>query len=353
MIYSNYDESAIDFFADKKSYGIVMPAARSCMEQNMFISGVAESAMLTAFERIGASEKAYYESGLDYVEEGAVFDSIKEMFGKILEAIKKAYEKVVSWFAQKQAEVAKFFREKALDKVVAKIDKMDVSKDYDGSKVICKSNVYANAEGGKKATQDFNELQATASTKAKAASTFAKTIINGNGGESYDDSDKLKVEAVKTILGKNSADGSNVSEILKNYKNKFIADKQYDVTASRAVTYAADLKKVVLAGTQKYYIKKCYNEEKRAINQAVADLKKYSDKDDKTVKPKVAKCKDITMVMDAVYRTDMEIIQAQFTEARKILAALAKHASSVVSKADNAEKLKKSQNESANDFYMW
>lgn len=353
MIYSNYGESAIDYLSNRKPSGITMPSASTCMEQNMFINGIAESAMLNAFEKIGESEKAYYESGLSCVEEGAVFDSIKEMFGKILDAIKEAYEKVITWFAEKQAEVAKYFREKSLDRWMDKISQVKSdTENFDSSKTICKSKVYIAKEKSVSMGKDFDKLQSAASNKAKAARMFAKSVIDGS--TSTDNSNALKLEAVKKILEAGNfkqTNGSGFNEVLKNYKKVYVKESESDVSAGTALEIADDLRKTVLAGTQKYYIKKCYNDEKKAINEMVADLKKWADKDDKTVKPKVARCKDITMVMDAVYRTDMEIIQAQFVDARKILVALAKYASSVSTR--NEKKEKSSANESASDFIMW
>ena len=348
MIYSNYDESAIDYFADMKMSGITMPPTRTCMEQNMFINGIAEAAMLNAFEKIGESERAYYESGIEGLNE-SVFDSIKEAFNKIIEAIKDAYEKVIAWFAEKQADVARFFREKELDRYVEKISKIKLdTANVDKSYKLCKSKIYASGLGV--IGMPFERLQKNAATKAKNASAFAKKIINNE--TEYGDATSLRNNAAKEILKgfDVNASGNSYSEYLNNYKKKFIAEKEGDVTVEAAFKQVESLKKILLAGQQKYYIKKCFNEEKKSINEDISYLRKFADKDDKTVKSKVARCKDVIMVMDAVYRTDMDIIKAEFIDARKVLSSLAAYASKVDKRNTAAEK---SNNESGMDFYMW
>ena len=341
MIYSNYNESAVDYLANAKSHGITIPATTTCMEQNMFINGIAEAAMLNAFEKIGASEKSFYESGVEAVNE-SVFDSIREAFEKIAEAIKKAFEKVIAWFAEKQSEVAKKMREKEVERYFNKINEIKTKTDgVDGSHKLCKSSI----EG----TTDFTTIQKASKDQAHKAAIFAKKIIDNES--SYDDAASLKIAAVKEILGEGGG-GSTIEEFLKNYKKQFIAEKEYDVTVDFALKNLDDYKQTVLSGKQKYYIKKCYNDEKATINSAISYLKKWADKDDKTVKSRVARAKDVITVMDAVYRTDMDIIKNQFTESRKILFSLAKYAGTVATKRSEGEKLSK-KNESASDFYMW
>lgn len=347
MIYSNYNESAVDYLANAKSHGITIPATTTCMEQNMFINGIAEAAMLNAFEKIGESEKAYYESGVQIVNE-SVFDSIREAFEKIAEAIKKAFEKVIAWFAEKQSEVAKKMREKEVERYFNKINEIKNKTDgVDKSHKLCKSIMWGEKATGE--VYDLNTIVKDSKTQAHDAAIFAKKVIDAS--VSYEDANSLKVAAAKEILG-DKITGSSLDECIKNYRKYYIAESESDVTVGDALADEKLLKETVLAGKQKYYIKKCYTDEKATINSAISYLKKWADKDDKTVKSRVARAKDVITVMDAVYRMDMDIIKIQYSEARKVLFSLAKYAGSVTSKRADAEKLSK-KNESANDFYMW
>jgi len=343
MIYSNYNESAvaIDYLKDAKKFGITVPSTRTCLEQNLFISGIAESAMLDAFEKIGTSEKAYFESGVEVVRE-SVFDSIKEVFAKIIEAIKSACEKVIAWFVEKSHEFGKYLREKALDKWFDKINQIKVTDEkVEKAKVLCKTNM-------KESLDDPNKLQTGAKTMAQNASKFAQRVIDSI--EEYDDASSLKKAATSAILG--GAEGDSMDSILKNLKKEFIAEKPEDVTVAWALANAKVFKEVVLAGKQKYFIKKCFTDEKAEINKSIAELKKYADKDDKSVRSRVARAKDVSLAMDACYRTYMDLIKNQYAESRKILVSLAQYASSVAKSKDKDEKKKEVKNESVDYFYM-
>lgn len=327
MIYSIYKESTVakkpetvDYFAESVDSGIQIPQGLTSSQFDAFVAGIAESAMLTCFEKIGIAESMYFteaEEAEAADEETAakpskgkvVWEAIKGMFGKLLEVAKNFFGGIISWFGDRIKNFKDQFTKEGNFRILEK-DLINPKYTTAADRIILKTKLIApNNEKGENKLQKNTYAYYQTNIIATKLEKLAKDIKDGK--------DNFADDAALSKAAFTAAGFSDVSSI-KDFK-KAIVDKytgEYEITYSQFGSMWPIIKEYVLNGSQKKTIKNIYNDYKKTLNGILNDLKQDINKDNKgNMKSRIAKIKDVILVQDTYGRTIANLEQKRYLEA--------------------------------------
>lgn len=327
MIYSIYKESTVakkpetvDYFAESVDSGIQIPQGLTSSQFDAFVAGIAESAMLTCFEKIGIAESMYFTEAEEAEDEetkatatksgkNGAFEAVKAMFGKLLEVAKNFFGGIISWFGERIKSFKDQFTKEGNFKILEKRMMDSKYKMPKENTIILKTKIINPNEAIKKDTKDYYKLD----DFYNKITMFASKVAVGNDDF---ESDEALTKAAFTKIGFPGANSIKEfkSEIVKKYTG------EYEITFGEFFNMWDGIKAYVLGGSQKNTIKKLFQDYKKTLNGTLDIVKnkinKNTSKDEKNdIRSSIAKVKDLILIADTYGRTIANLEQKRYLEA--------------------------------------